>query len=294
MVWSLFPEIERVNIPQRRTISAIEEADSVAADTRKRWNLGSDALENVTQTLETHGAMVVHYNQQSTARFDGLSALVNKRWPMLIVNSNVTADRLRFDLAHELGHILMDTSSLGDEKAQEFAAHRFASSFLIPGSVLKNEIGIKRQNLSLSELLLLKEKYGVSVGALLYASRAHGIVTDSLYTSLQKQLSARGWRKLEPAVFGGNEQPARMRQLVTRAVAENLMGVREAALLFPDMAAELHREFPHVEGPAEKLRKMPKKERDAILLKAAEAAAIEYATNPDLIVGDADGYYEYN
>lgn len=293
LVYSLFPELVKLQFPQRRRISSVEDGDAVAADLRTQWNLGSDPLESVTQTLETQGVMIVHYDGQQTARFDGLSAIVNDFWPLLIVNPNVAVDRLRFDLAHELGHILMDTSALGSNKAEESAAHRFASSLLLPPTVLKNELGAKRRNLSLHELLLLKEKFGISVSASLYSARTHGIVTESLYTSLCKQLSARGWRKEEPAVFGGNEQPARMRQLLTRAVAEDLMGVREACVLFPGFAEELKSEFPVIEDRGEKMGKLPKAQRDALMLKAAEDAAEEYRTDADIIVGDAQGYYEY-
>lgn len=295
-VYSLFPESVKANFPQRKKISSIPDSDSFAADLRKRWNLGTGPLESVTQTLEIQGAMIVHYNGQQTAKFDGMSAIVNDIWPMLIINPDVPVDRLRFDLTHELGHIIMDTYSLGSTKEEESAAHRFASSFLLPPPSLKKELGTKRHNLSLHELLLLKEKFGISVSASLYAARTHGIITERLFVKLRKELSIRGWRKKEPDVFCGNEKPARMRQLLTRAVAENLITLGKVSAFFPDIAEELKGEFPAVvvEGRGEMLRKLPKAQRDAILLKAAENAAKEYCKNADLIADDDHGYYEYD
>lgn len=294
VVCSMFPDGLKSDFPARKKITVIEEADSVAEYIRKQWKLGSDALESVTNTIESHGAMVVNYNRQSTAKFDGLSALVSNKWPLLIVNNAVAVDRFRFDLAHELGHVLMDTSALKGEKGEEFAAHRFASSFLIPPPVLKAEIGGRRQRLSLTELVLLKEKYGISVAALLYALRTHGIITEQLFLMLQKKLSIRGWRKNEPDVFVGSEQPLRMRQLVTRAVTEDLMSVSEASILFPDFAAELQREFPVVETPLEKLRKLPEIELDAILRKSAEYAAELSKTDTSLFTDDGVDIEDYD
>jgi Zn-dependent peptidase ImmA (M78 family) len=291
-IWQLFSETSTTDFPVRKKIAAIEDADTVAAQLRKRWNLGSDALESVTQILETHGAMVVHYDALPTARFDGLSALVCNTWPLMIVNSEVPIDRLRFDLAHELGHILMDTAALGDEKQEEAAAHRFASSLLMPPDLLKKELGAKRHNVALPELMVLKEKYGISVGALLFAVRMHGIITELTYTGLQKQVSARGWRKKEPVVFKGNEQPMRLRQLLTRALAEELLDVDSAIALFPHLADELEREFGHTRSAVARLRRMPKAERDKILREAAQKAAAEYRTGSDLLVEDVMDFYE--
>jgi Zn-dependent peptidase ImmA (M78 family)/transcriptional regulator with XRE-family HTH domain len=292
-IWRLFSENCTTDFPPRHKIATVAEAESVAGQLRKRWNLGSDALESVTQILETHGAMVVHYDGLPTACFDGLSALICGTWPLMIVNSTVSIDRLRFDLAHELGHILMDTSALGDEKHEEAAAHRFASSLLMPPSLLKRELGAKRSTVVLSELLVLKQKYGISVGALLFALRDQGMITEATYTGLQKQMSARGWRKNEPQVFKGNEQPMRLRQLITRALAERLIAVDSAIGLFPHLADELEGEFGHTRSAVARLRRQPKAEREKILREAVERAAEDYANNPELIIEDTGEFYEY-
>jgi len=292
-VYSLFPQVSRSNFPDRKKVTSIDEADSVAADIREKWALGTDALESVTQTLETHGAMVLHYNAMQTAKFDGVSAMVNNTWPLLLINSKVSPDRLRFDLAHELGHVLMDTRDMGDPKAEEFAANRFASSFLMPPPVLKFELGKKRANISLSELLLLKEKYGISAAALLYAANVHGIITKDRYTILQKQISARGWRKEEPAVFSGNEQPFKLRQLVLRALAEELLSVKDACILFPNFAGEIQREFHHEQSTAQVLRNASKTERNAKLQAAAEKASEDYKKDADMIVDGGLEFYDY-
>jgi Zn-dependent peptidase ImmA (M78 family) len=288
----LFPETYPTDIPKREAISSIADADGVAARLRKRWKLGLGSIDSVTHSIEAKGAMIVHYLNDDTTVFDGFSALVNKVYPLILVNNQVSTDRLRFDLLHELGHILMDTSKFGDDKREENAAHRFASSMLLPPEVIKRELGQKRPHLTLSELLLLKEKYGISVAALIISAWNHGIINDLMKRSLQIQLSSKGWRKMEPDVFKGNEKPTKMRQLVTRAVAEGLLSLSEACDMFSDFRTELIEEFP-TRLNARKIRELSKVERNAILQAAAKAAVSDYENNRTLVWDDAEEPLDY-
>jgi len=288
-VWRLFPRVCNVDFPVRTQIHNVTEADNVAADIRRKWNLGNDALESVTHTLESNGAIILRYRRQETRCFDGLSALINNCWPLLLINDTVAIDRLRFDLAHELGHIVMNTSRLENEKSEEYAVHRFASSFLMPPEVLKGELGAKRSNLFLPELLYIKEKFGISVAALLYAARVHGIVGEQACTALRIELARRGWRRREPDVFRGNENPSRLRQLLVRAVAEDLMSLRNASELFPELSGELRKEFG---TSAVNLGNKSKAERNRVLRKAAELTAKEFERNPELVVEDVMDLHE--
>ena len=295
-VLNLFPAEERTDFPKRRKVRRPEEADAVAADLRKRWNLGQDALESATQCLENHGALIVHYAGTETKGFDGLSATVNKRHPLLIVNNEVPVDRLRFDLLHELGHVLMDTSEAGSEKAEERLAHRFASSFLAPPDMVRRELGEKRRSLTLSELLMLKGKYGLSVSAWVYAAKAHSVIDQALYKALFMELNKRGWRKAEPAVFGGNEQPTLLRQLILRAVTEGLMGSDRAMEIMPEIREQLEREGLLRQSRAKAFATLSPAERHQGMREAAASAAEEYESSgalEDALEYEGDAPYEY-
>lgn len=286
-VCDLLPKSFIVDFPTRKPVSSPEEAEDCAANVRKRWKLGKDPVESVTQCLENHGALIVHYNEDATASFDGLSAKVNGKHPLLIVNSTVPVDRLRFDLLHELGHVLMDTSSVPTE--EEALAHRFASSFLVPPEKVKEELGENRRNLTLSELVLLKAKYGLSVAAWLYSAGANGIINKAHRDSLWKQLSARGWRKAEPAVFKGNEEPTKLRQSTLRAVAEGLMPARKAVRLFPELEIQLKEEGFLIESEAERLRNLSAGDRKAVLQNAAAKMAEVYDADSELTAFETYG-----
>jgi len=279
-VCDLLPQSFKVDFPVRKSVSCAEEAEACAAEVRNRWTLGQDPVDSVTQCLENHGALIVHYNEEATTAFDGLSAKVNGKHPLLIVNSSVPVDRLRFDLLHELGHVLMDTSAVPDD--EESLAHRFASSFLVPPEKVKQELGKIRRNLTLSELVMLKEKYGLSVAAWLYTAGANGIINKTLSNSLWKQLSIRGWKTTEPDVFKGNEEPTKLRQAALRAVSEGLMSSRKAVHLFPELERQLKEEGLLVESEAERLRKLPAAERKKALQASAEKMAGFYKNDKEL------------
>ncbi len=287
LVCDLLPQAFKVDFPERKTVCDFAEADSCSADLRKRWRLGKDPIESVTQCLENHGALIVQYNEESTNAFDGLSARVNKTHPLLIVNSTVPVDRLRFDLLHELGHVLMDTSNCKDD--EEKLAHRFASSFLVPPEKAIEELGENRRNLTLSELLMLKEKYGMSAAAWLYTAGVHGIINKAQSDGLWKELSARGWKTKEPDVFNGNEEPTKLRQAALRAVSEGLMSARKTVHLFPELERQLKEEGLLVESKAELLRKLPAAERKKALQASAEKMAPFYENDKELTAFETFG-----
>ncbi len=294
-VWSLFPGEKGPDFPERRKVCTDKEADAVAVNLRTRWALGEDALESVTQCLENQGALIVHYAGGAGKNFDGLSATVSGRHPLLIVTGKAPVDRLRFDLLHELGHVLMDTSEVGGGK-EERLVHRFASSFLVPPAVVRRELGQNRRSLTLSELLLLKEKYGMSVAAWTATAKLHGIISDALYRRLWVELGRRGWRKKEPDVFQGNEQPALLRQMVLRAVSENLMGAKRAVEIVPAVRAQLHSEGFLTESRARELAGLSLAERRKQMRRAAVSMAADYERGgalADALEYEGDAPYEY-
>jgi hypothetical protein len=172
---------------------------------------------------------------------------------------------------------------------EETLAHRFASSFLVPPEKVKQELGETRRNLTLSELVLLKEKYGLSVAAWLYSAGANGIINQALKDSLWRQLSARGWRTAEPDVFKGNEEPTKLRQSALRAVSEGLMSARETVRLFPELEEQLKEEGLLVESKAELLRKLPAAERKKALQVSAEKMAAFYKNDQELTAFETFG-----
>jgi len=218
----------RTNLPkeEERRIHKLDEVESFARKLRKQWALGIDPIENLTEVLEDRGVKVAMLEGED--EFDGLSCWANETIPVVVVKKNQPTDRLRFSMAHELGHLLLDLSRSVDP---EKAAHRFAGAFLVPEEAVRLELGDARRKLGLYELRTLREKYGMSVQAWVYRARDLGIVSQSYLLSLFRSLRRFGVDKKELGDPLPAEKPMRFERLVIQAVEE--------VLISPGRGAEL-------------------------------------------------------
>jgi Zn-dependent peptidase ImmA (M78 family) len=113
--------------------------------------------------------------------------------PLIVLNSEQPADRLRYTLAHELGHLVMHrfpSPNMEDE------ANIFASSLLMPREDIKPHFVGRRIDLAL--LAAMKPEWKVAMQALLMRATALNAVTKHQAQYLWKQISARRLRLREP------------------------------------------------------------------------------------------------
>lgn len=141
--------------------------------------------------------------------------------PVIVVAREPAGDRLRFSVAHELGHLVMHSPIRGTVSQLEREADEFAAEFLVPEEAFRRDVA---PPVTLAGLALLKPKWRVSVAALIRRARETRLVSEPQYRALMKQLSARGWRKQEP---DGLAIPAEKPRAV-RKMAEVVYGTPNA------------------------------------------------------------------
>jgi len=267
-------------LSERRPGHSLEDAEAAADWLRKEWELSDLPLESVTQVVEDRGGIVVPV-ADGDADFDGLSGWVNGKLPLAVVNQAVSDDRRRYNLAHELGHLILDCSGL-TEREEELRAHRFAAAFIVPAEAARRELGPRRRHLSMHELAMLKAKYGFSMQAWMHRACELEIIDGAYYKGLCVEFSRRRWRKLEPFKYTGNETPTRLKQLTLRALSEGLINRDQAERLCPGCVETSDgMEAKNRMSPRE-LLKLPYAERARILALAAADAAEVYAEKPEL------------
>jgi Zn-dependent peptidase ImmA (M78 family) len=116
--------------------------------------------------------------------------------PFAFLNTFKSAERSRFDAAHELGHLVMHGHGAPqDSKQAESEADRFASEFLMPSDDVLSRI---RYITSVTDLICAKKRWGVSVAALNYRLHKLDVVSDWQNRNLNIEISRRGYRKDEP------------------------------------------------------------------------------------------------
>lgn len=209
-----------------RTISSYEEAEEAARDLRIAWDLGICPIVNLVYLLEDKGIKVGIIS--GITRFDALfTEYAGNR--VIVVKADLPRARQRFSIAHELGHCLLSVE--GDLK-EENAMHRFAGAFLVPREMVLFELDEIRHKFSIRELLILKQKYGLSMGAWLHRAMDLGIITPENYLGIRKFFVKRGWDQKEPDdEIATGEKPAMMEATVLRAHAEGIISTSKAAEL---------------------------------------------------------------
>ena len=217
-LYSLLYPNRSTNLPPPLKVDSYQGSETAADQLRTQWELGDRPLDNLVQTAEDRGVVVISWDKSGD--FNGLSGWCGD-YPVTVINTNRSTDRIRFNLAHEIGHLVMDNSDVS-AKEEEHLAHRFAASFLVPAEHARYELGSKRGRIDWGELMMLKRKYGLSMAAWLMRARDLGIITPNLYTAMFIELNSKGWRKKEPVEYLGDEEPLQLKQMSLRAVAEGL------------------------------------------------------------------------
>jgi Zn-dependent peptidase ImmA (M78 family)/DNA-binding XRE family transcriptional regulator len=230
-------EQRRVNLSDYE-VHSLDQVEEAAAKLRQAWNLGLDPIENLTQLLEDQGVKVGLVT--GFEHFDACTFLADGI-PVIVSKADLPGDRQRFNLAHELGHLVLRVSSDLDP---EDAAHRFVGAFLVPAETARFEMGNKRTTLDMNELYLLKQKYGLSMQAWIFRARDLEIISLSMARQLFQRFRANGWHRKEPGQAFPSEKPLRMERLIYRALAEDLISRSKAQELLgeplqPRWAAEV-------------------------------------------------------
>ena len=145
----------------------------IAATVRAHWKVPGGPIKNLTRLMERAGVIVGESSFHGAA-VSGVTFAAPGRPLLVLINREHPADRLRFTLAHELGHLIMHrfpTPTMEDE------ANQFSSAFLLPPHELREVFRGRRVTLEL--LAALKKEWCVSMQPLLMTARSLKSITDN-------------------------------------------------------------------------------------------------------------------
>ena len=266
-------EGDTIELPMlKATARNLDDAEEAAVSLRDTLNLGIDPIANLIDVLEEHYIHIIEV--EADEDFDGISALARDSddKPLaaaIATRSGVPGDRQRLNIAHELGHLILKLCADVDA---EKAAFRFGAAFLTPAEQLCRDVGEKRDNIQMLELLYLKRRYGMSVQAMLFRLRDLEIITNAYYKRWCININRAGWKKREPIEIPP-EKPERFCQQVHRALSEELITKTEAEQLLNHIVKpSADRSF----SERRQFLKLPKEERERILMEQAEEMADFY------------------
>lgn len=223
-------------------IDSFEKVEEASLKVRAAWNLGTGPIANSFELLEDNHIKVIEVHSEDS--FDGLQTWVNSNIPVIAINMSglKSPDRLRFTALHELGHLLLPLTGL-TEKARENYCHQFAAAMLFPREIAFKELGKSRNKLYVQELGVLKQQYGISIQAIIYRAKELGIISDAYKKQFLFFMDQNHWRVVEPIAFEGIEKSNRFKQLIFRALAEELISVNKAAVLSDQSLQDFRKQF---------------------------------------------------
>ncbi|MDQ8184258.1 XRE family transcriptional regulator [Pelagicoccus sp. SDUM812002] len=224
-----------------------DDAENAAVSLREKWRLGLNAIPNVHQMLEENNVKV--YEADAPLTHDGFSGWIDQH-PIAGVARHLNDQcltRKRHTLLHELAHVLFKgrlTDGV-DEKLEEKLAPRFAGALMLPAEAFRMELGKSRTSLSLTELIDVKIKYGISIASIMVRARQLECINESMYNRFWKTYKEERWKEKEPGddAYHGDETSTRFKQLVYRALAEGEITRSKAAELLAVSVDQIRREY---------------------------------------------------
>lgn len=167
-----------------------------AEHVRARWRLDPlHSVPNCVHLLESKGVAIFSLPYEF-ADVDAFSFWW-RGTPFIMVNPLKSSERRRFDVAHELGHLVMHRNEEygQDWRRVEREADAFAAAFLMPREGIRKHF--QRQPTT-DRIIRGKSHWKVPAIALAYRLHELGLLSDWPYRQVITELGRLGYRAVEP------------------------------------------------------------------------------------------------
>jgi len=199
---------------------------------------------------------------------------------LLLVNSNETAERQRFTLAHELGHLLFGDGAHvegldGEDREVETRCNEFARNFLAPQQGIEGWLArnVNAGQMSDQVVSLLARYFGVSTEVVKIQLERMGRRAAEPVQSTPVSAARYGWRAEYDAAQVSAHRPRPPRRLAQRAAsayARGLVGAAAVAKLDGRAVADVEAELAELRvATAPQTRTGGRVSVDSLLARAA-------------------------
>lgn len=193
---------------------------------REQWAMGLQPAPNLVHLAELMGVRVfslaVHHRTLDAFSF------WEQETPYILINARGTAERRRWDVAHEIGHLLLHAGShhIPTDRGREDEADRFASALLLPAEGLRRD-AVRATHLD--DIRRYKVQWQVSAMAFIRRLHQLGYLTDWQYRTLIVDASKANLRRVEDDIPAETSPTLSMvlgelrtRRLGPRTIADDL------------------------------------------------------------------------
>lgn len=230
-----------LNLPLSLHVPEIADRETIeqtALEVRRLWHVPEGPIASMVRLLEANGILVTRCRVecQEVSAFSRYS----RKGPVVVIDADQEGlDRVRFNAAHELGHLVLHSDVEPANRILERQADQFAASFLMPKHLIRDHLPAR---LNWSKFAELKQTWGVSVASLLYRARELGRISLATYQRGMKRMSAAGQRKNESEFpISGSESISLFRRAmeIIEKKGITVSDLAKEARLPPDFVAEV-------------------------------------------------------
>lgn len=196
--------------------SILEKAQAI----RDFFDLGNGPISNMAALIERAGIQLIYVKKPGTG-VHALTTQINDNYLILLNISDQSAVRVRFSLAHELGHIILHSSYKKEvynnkelHKRLEAEANYFAGCLLLPEDGFLLDV----TRPTLNGLIELKPHWLVSIQTMAVRLNQLNIIDTAQKTLIFKEISRKYSRKEEPFDAGENKIKIEFPSLVNAAI----------------------------------------------------------------------------
>jgi Zn-dependent peptidase ImmA (M78 family)/transcriptional regulator with XRE-family HTH domain len=200
IVFSGYIEFPEVNLPLNLDLDykvlTSDDIEQAAEELRKSWGMGLGPIANLIDFVEANGIFVG--NAALNTNVDAVSKW-RENQPRIVINQSIKASvRLRMNIAHELGHLVLHRLAEEDDYEQnetyqlmERQAAYFAGCFLFPRKTFCDEFF----SVNLNSLMELKKRWKISMGAIVMRGKNLNLISDDMVTSYYRALGNKGYSR---------------------------------------------------------------------------------------------------
>lgn len=178
-----------------------EQIEKYAMTLREYWGLGNGPIDNLINIVQKNGIMVSKMLLRLN-KLDAFSVWFDNKPFIFLGSDKDTNVRIRFDMAHELGHLLMHADYYSEEDLKDKAIHekleneadRFAGAFLLPKETFSRDVF----STSIDHFIQMKAKWKASMGCMIYRCDTLGILSSNQVKYLKDQMTTRVYWRKEP------------------------------------------------------------------------------------------------
>lgn len=201
--FDLASQFDQFDLPEDFRKINTDHIESAAEKLREIWGLGDLPIRNLLRTAEKAGIVVGTFNL-NVQQLDAVSTYY-KGTPYVLLNTfKQSGSRGRFDLAHEIGHLILHRGVTENDlkgncgKAiydrMEDEAHRFAGALLLPKGRFTNDFWAP----TFKCFEDMKAKWKVAIQAMMHRASDLKLITKEQYNWLYIAVSKRKMRIVEP------------------------------------------------------------------------------------------------